>query len=155
MLNARIDRSVLKDPSWWHWALTVPLLALHLAGYWWALPAVIGLCVVAGGYFYWRLRQIGPYPVQVRVAYLALLLLGTLPGMNWIYWVPLAGTTAMVLVGYCPLIRALSLATWNRRETFSWPLVWRAFVREPCAGGLVAWPTTSSLPAVVCCSVRS
>lgn len=27
----RIDKNVVKDLSWWHWALTVPLLAIHLA----------------------------------------------------------------------------------------------------------------------------
>ncbi|MCO6044473.1 hypothetical protein NG895_11210 [Aeoliella sp. ICT_H6.2] len=153
MLESRFDFSVLKDPSWWHWAATVPLLALHLTGYSWALPAAIGLCVVAVGYFLHRLKRVRPYPVQVRVAYLALLLCGMLPGMNWIYWIPLVGTTAMVLVGYCPLLRLLSICPWNRIGPLSWPLVWRAFVREPCAGGLVSWPVDSSVPVAACCSL--
>ena len=66
-----------------------------MVGYAWAIPVAIGLCSMAGGYFLLRLGHVQPYPVQVRVAYLGLLLYGLLPGMNWIYWVPLFGTTAI------------------------------------------------------------
>jgi hypothetical protein len=155
MFKNRIDWNALKDLSWWHWALTVPLLAGHLAGCPWAIVTAIVLCALLGGYFMLHLKRLRPYPVQTRLAYLGLLLCGMLPWMNWIYWVPLIGTTAMVTVGYCPLLRLLSIAPWNRTEPLSWSLLWRVFVREPCAGGLLQWSSTSSLPASACCSVRA
>jgi hypothetical protein len=155
MFKNHIDWNVVKDLSWWHWALTVPLLAMHLAGYSWAILTAIGLCTLVGGYFMLRFKQLRPYPVQIRLAYLGLLLCGMLPWMNWIYWVPLVGTTAMVIVGYCPLLRLLSIANWNRTEPLSFSLLWQVFVRDPCAGGLVQWSSTSSIPVSVCCSVRA
>ena len=75
--------------------------------------------------------------------------------MNWIDWVPLFGTTAMVTGGYCPLLRFLGIAPWNRAEPLNFSLLWRLFVREPCAGRLLPWSAASSIPASACCSVRS
>jgi hypothetical protein len=153
MSDKVIRWNVLKDVSWWHWVLTIPLLAAHLAGVPWAIVAAMVLCAAAGSYFYLRLKQLRPYPVQVRIAYLGLLALGTVPGMHWLYWIPLVGTTVMVTTGYCPLIRTLSLAGWNRTEPFQWSLVWQAFFREPCAGGLLQWTTPTSLSTTSSCSL--
>jgi hypothetical protein len=136
MLETSINRSVLQDISWWHWALTAPLLAAHLAGVEWALAAAIMLCGLVGGYFYARVGQWRPYPVQIRLAYLGLLLVGSLPAMAWLHWVQVFGTTAMVMVGYCPLARALNLLPWNRNEPFTLALVWRSIFRDPTAGGI-------------------
>lgn len=124
------------DPSWWHWALTVPLLAAHLAGVADAIYLAIALCAVMAAWYLLKFRQLRPYPVQVRLAYLALLLIGTVPYMGWIYWVQLIGTSAMVLVGYCPLIRMLALAPWNRSEPFSLRLVKHVIVASR-SGGLL------------------
>jgi hypothetical protein len=155
MPNKLINRQVFADASWWHWLLTVPLLALHLAGHSWAIVATMVLCGIAGSYFMYRIRKFKPYPVQVRIAYLGLLVAGVFPGMQWIHWVQLFGTTAMVTVGYCPLIRMLSLAPLNRNEPLTVSLVWHAFVREPCAGGLIQWSVNSKNPTVACCSLPS
>ena len=153
MFRRMIDLRVFTDVSWWHWALTVPLLAAHLGGYPWAMVVAMGLCGCAAGYFLLRLRQFQPYPVQVRVVYLGLLAVGTLPWMQWVHWVQLAGTTAMAAVGYCPLLRILSIAPLNRTEPLTLALAWRVFVREPCAGGLVAWSAESQSPAAACCAL--
>jgi len=126
----------LVDPSWWHWAVTVPLLAAHLAGVADAIYLAIALCAAMAGWYLLKIRQLRPYPVQVRLAYLALLLIGTLPYMGWIYWVQLVGTSAMVLVGYCPLLRMLALAPWNRSEPISLGLVKNVIV-APRSGGLL------------------
>jgi hypothetical protein len=148
-----LDRQVFFDLSWWHWALTIPLLAARLAGYPGALLCAAGLCAAAGGYFWRRLRQVRPYPVQVRIAYLGLLAVGSLPWMQWLHWVQLFGTTAMVTVGYCPLIRLLSLAPPNRTEPLTAPLVWRVFVTAPGVGGLVKWPVAA--PSRMACGALS
>jgi len=153
MSKSMINRQVVTDASWWHWVLTIPLLAASLAGYSGAIVAAMAFCVVAGGYFLVRIRQFRPYPVQIRIAYLGLLAIGTLPGMQWVHWVQLIGTTAMVTVGYCPLIRMLSLAPFNRAEPLTLPLVWRVFFREPCHGGLVRWDAEGPSRAMDCCSM--
>ncbi|QDT73580.1 hypothetical protein I41_27690 [Lacipirellula limnantheis] len=153
MARATLDRHVLTDLSWWHWALTIPLLAAHLAGSFSALATATGLCIVVGGYFFHLIQRIRPYPVQVRIAYLGLLIVGVLPWMNWIHWIQLCGTTAMVTVGYCPLIRLLSLLPLNNDKPLTISLVWRAFVLQPCAGGLVKRRAKSPSAAVNCCSL--
>src|SRR5258708_3806508 len=114
--SRKIDRQVLTDLSWWHWACTVPLLAASLAGYPSAIVAAMVLCGAAGLYFLVRIQRLRPFPVQVRIAYLALLSLGLLPWMQWLHWIQLVGTCTMVVAGYCPLIRLLSLAPLNRTE---------------------------------------
>jgi hypothetical protein len=46
-----LDRQVVIEVSWWHWGLTIPLLAAHLAGYLYAIGVAMGLCAAVGGYF--------------------------------------------------------------------------------------------------------
>ena len=43
----------------------------------------------------------------------------------------------MVLVGYCPLARMLSLLPWNRRQPLSVALVRRTFLSAPVSGSIV------------------
>ena len=93
MSDIRLDRRVLSDAGWWHWILTVPLLAAHLAGVSNVLLAAMVLCALFGIYFLYRIRALRPYPVQVRIAYFAWLAVGLLPGMVWMHWIALCGTT--------------------------------------------------------------
>lgn len=131
MSNVILDRLVLLDISRWHWALTIPLLAAHLAGVsGMALSAII-LCGAVAAYFLVRLRRLRTYPVQIRLAYLGLLLVGMLPWMGWIHWIQLAGTTAMVNLGYFPFARTLSLAPFNREVPVAPSLLWHTFLLEP------------------------
>ena len=55
MSSAKFRREFLTDAGWWHWALTVPLVAAHLAGHRGAILAVMALCGVAGVYSYARI----------------------------------------------------------------------------------------------------
>ena len=153
MSKPTFNHQALTDLSWWHWAITIPLVACHLLGHAWAMPAVMLLSGIMAIYFYTRIRQIRPYPVQVRIAYVVWSAIGLLPYMHWMHWVQFFGTTAMVAVGYCPLIRMISLLSWNRSQPFTLALVWQTFVREPVADGLLTWPT--EMPATVCCSLPS
>jgi len=151
MTTPTLNRPALTDPSWWHWALTIPLVVLHLLGYPWAMPAVMAFSAVAAVYFWTKIKQLRPYPVQVRLAYVVWSAIGMLPYMQWMHWIQLFGTTAMVTVGYCPLIRMLSLLSWNRTQPFSQATLWHAFFKEPVAGGFFQWPTAA--PTAVCCSL--
>ena len=127
-----------KGPVWWYWLVTVGLLAVGLAGYFPAFYAAIALCVVQVGHFRQRSGSWVSFPVQVRVAYLGLLLLALWEPLRWIYWVQLVGTTAMVTVDYCFLARCLSLLPWNRSEPLTWRRFWRTFFSAPVSGRVAA-----------------
>jgi methanethiol S-methyltransferase len=150
-----VDGRVLSDPSWLHWVVTVPLLAGHLAGLAWALPATMALCAVMAGYYIIQLRAVKPFPVQVRLAYLVLLAVGTLPWMGWVHWLQIAGTTAMVVTGYCLLARALCLLPFNRDEPMSASLVRRILLAPVVGGGLLRWSASPAAGAHGSCSSRA
>jgi len=132
-----IDATRLRDPGWLHWAATAPLLAAHVAGVGGAIEAAMGLCLIAAGGQYVVHDSARAMPVQVRLAFLALLAVGLAPGMWWMHWSQLAGTSAMVIVGYCPLVRMLTLLPWNRRETLTRAFACRVFAAAPTGGLLV------------------
>jgi hypothetical protein len=155
MSSFAIDSQVFRDPSWRHWTATIPLVALALAGSSWATAAAMLLCAVAAVYYWVQLQRLRPFPVQLPLIYLVLLGVGTLPWMQWIDWVRLVGTTAMVTTGYCGLIRMLSLAPLNRTEPLTPSFLWRVFFRQPCSGGLVRWSADSAAPAAGSCSLAN
>ena len=65
-----------------------------------------------------------------------LLLLGLWEPLQFIHLVQLTGTAAMVLFGYCPLARAMSLLPWNRHEPLSAALIWRTIAELPRIGAV-------------------
>jgi hypothetical protein len=150
-----INLEALKDPSWWHWALTVPLLAADVSGIRYAIETAIVLCAAMTGYYLIRIRAVKPFPVQIRLGYLTWLMFGLIPGFFWMHWIALFGTTAMVTVGYCPLHRMLKLLPFNRNEPLTGALVWRVFVTDPCAGGLIRWSRENGSTEASPCSMSS
>lgn len=149
-----VQRDVLTDPSWWHWAITIPILVLHLTGVPGAIEVAIAICLGFTCVYYFRLRSLKPFPIQIRVVFLGLLLVGLLPGMAWVHWVQAIGTTAMVTVGYCLLARLLRLTSFNRTEPLTWSMVAQVLFKDPCSGGLLLG---SQVPVSTggCCSMRS
>jgi hypothetical protein len=123
--------------QWWYWAVTDALLVGGLLdwplGFW----PVIGFTVVQVMHYLGREGRVSAFPVQVRVGYLGLLLLGQWDPFYFVYWVQLMGTTAMVLVDYCALARLLSLMPWNRHEPLSFGLVLRTFLSPPMKGNIL------------------
>lgn len=152
MSRPKFDSRVVADPGWWHWTLTVPLLAAHFGGSLVALHYAVLLCAGMATYYAVRLRALSPMPVQVRLVYLALLACGLKPGLEWLHGVQLVGTTAMVATGYCPLVRLLSLFPGNRSEHLT-----RAYVGgilfAAAGGGLWNWSSPIALPSAACCSL--
>ena len=126
-----------KELSWWYWAVTAVLLICGLAGRFEAFYFAAALSGVQVVHFRLRERHFMAFPVQVRIAYTALLLLALWEPMNWLFWVPAIGTPAQVLFGYCTLARCLSLLPWNRREPLSRRLVWRTFISPPIKGNIL------------------
>ncbi|MEW5792622.1 MAG: hypothetical protein ACOY4L_00780 [Pseudomonadota bacterium] len=65
-----------KSVAWWYWLATVLLLGLGLlGGYFAAFYAAIVLTAIQVVHFALRDRSLASFPVQVRIAYLGLLLL--------------------------------------------------------------------------------
>lgn len=116
-----------RDIGWWYWLMTLPMLTAGLSGWSWGFAAAMVLCVIQVIHFAWRDSSFTAFPVQVRAAYLILLILGQWTPLHWILWVQLVGTSVRVLVGYCLLARTLSLLPWNRFEPWSMALLGRTY----------------------------
>ena len=125
------------DLGWCYWFMTVGLLGTGLLGWTAGVYLAMVLCAVQIAHVIGLTRDVTSFPVQVRVAYVGLLLAGLWGPLQWIHWVQLVGTTARVVVGYCFLARVLSLASWNRRQSLSLDFIARTFlsrqtVMPPC-----------------------
>lgn len=125
------------------WAVTAPLLAASLAGVSGALGAALGLCAVSTLYYGMTLQSLRPYRVQVRLGFMTVAGLALLPELHRVLWIPLVGTTAQVLVGYCPMARLLDLMPWNREGQLTWRAVIDVVTRPPGPEGLL---TTMAIP---------
>lgn len=130
---------------WRYWVLTVVLLYVGVGGYEPAFLAAIALSCVQVVHFQMREGSVAAFPVQVRIGFLLWLVIAQVPSLQWLYWVPVLGTTASVLFDYCPLARALSLAPWNRREPLSRALIKRTVLSAPVHGSILDLPTVASV----------
>lgn len=131
--------------GWWYWLAIVVPLGAWLAGYRWALAAVVAVCVVQVIHFRILEGSANAFPVQVRLAFLGMLLAGLWEPLRALHWVQLVGTTAFLLFGYCLLARLLSLLSWNRSEPCSVALVRRTlFSRPQCGNVLQGLPREAS-----------
>ena len=131
--------SRFRDIKWWYWLATAILLVVCLvAGWRQAIYVAIALTAVQLIQFAAREHDLTAFPVQVRAAYLGLLVIGLYPWLAFVHWIQLCGTWGMVVVGYCPLARMLSLLPWNRRQPLSISLVRRTFLSRPVPGSIVA-----------------
>ncbi len=126
-----------RSPGWWYWLATVLFLTAGVLGLPEALLGAVGITVVQLAHFAVRWRGLAAFPVQVRLAYLLLLLVALPAPLQWIYWLPTIGTWALVLFGYCPMARVVSLLPWNRKERFSLALVGRTFLSAPVRGNIL------------------
>ena len=131
-----------KDRDWGYWLVTDVLLIGGVTGWPWGMIPVIGLTVVQVTHYLAREKRVAAFPVQVRLGYLLLLLLGLYPPLGFIHWIQVAGTTAVVTVGYCPLARILALMPWNRRQPLSLRIIWKTIVTPPVDGSILAARTS-------------
>lgn len=122
--------------TWWYWLATDLLLAAALWGWGLGFAPAIGLTLLHTLHFRLREGSWTAFPVQVRIGYLLWLLAGLWSPLGWFHWIQVAGTTAMVLVDYCPMARMVSLLPWNRRSPLSPRLVWRTFASPPTRGSI-------------------
>ena len=129
------------------WFITDLLLAIGLILAPPVLWAAILFTAAHNAYFVATRPDASNFTLQVRFVYLGLLIAGQLPYAVWVNWVQLAGTTALLTVGYCPLARILSLAPWNRRQPMSLRLLRQAIFTPPFDGCILD-VTASAEPSV-------
>ena len=126
-----------RSVSWWYWAVSIPLLGAGIFGWEKGFILAAVLCIVQIIHFGIQDRSLKTFALQVRFAYLAYLLIAFAPPLRFLYWVPFIGASAMVLFGYCPMARFLSLMPWNRRQKFSWDLAKKTFFSPPVNGSIL------------------
>ena len=68
--------TTIHDLGWWYWFLTVGLLGAGLFGWPAGIYLAMVLCAVQVGHVVWLTQDLTAFPVQVRVAYLAILIVG-------------------------------------------------------------------------------
>ena len=79
--------------------------------------------------------RVAAFPVQVRLAYLLWVAIGTyVPYMTFLMYVTTVGLVGNLFFMYCPLARMLYLLPWNRDEGFSFDLMTRVFFSAPVDG---------------------
>ncbi len=118
-----------------YWQLTALLLTAHLAGWPWALACVLALNAIQALHFLLWHRNLRNLEVQVRLLYLALLVLGaSVPGLHWILVLQTAGLAVRLSVEYCLAARLMVLMPWNRNAPLSAGLVRRVFLTPPGPG---------------------
>ncbi len=123
--------------SWWYWLVTVCFLTAGVFGWPTGFQLAIGLTVFQLIHFAIREHSITAFPIQVRLGYLLLLLIALPEKLQLIYWIPMIGTWAQVLFGYCTMARMVSLLPWNRKEGFSLSLLKRTFFSAPVRGNIM------------------
>ena len=119
---------VKRDLNTAYWLLTAGLLAAGLTGWTAGIYLAIILTIIQVAHVLWLKREVTAFPVQVRLVYLAMLIVGLWGPLQWIHWLQLVGTSARVLTGYCLLARTLSLFPWNRQQPLSWDLLKRTYL---------------------------
>jgi hypothetical protein len=126
-----------KQLSWWYWFVTACLLTAGVAGYKIGFVLAIGLSLVQLIHFSIREKSMTAFTVQVRFWFLIVVLVALPEPMQIIYWLPVAGTWARSIFGYCLLARTLSLLPWNRQVPFSSGLLIRTFFSRPVRGSIM------------------
>lgn len=127
----------MRDVTWWYWFMTAILLGVWLAGSIHGLYALLTLTAVQVAHYRRRTGSAVSPAVQVRVAYLSLLLLGLWTPFHAVHWMQLVGTCVRLVFDYCALARALSLMPWNRRQPLTLRFVRRTFLTPPVRGNIL------------------
>jgi len=120
-----------------YWSATY--IGIFVSLFFWSEAIFISMLMVAihGLHMHLKTKRFHSFPMQVRIYFLMLLILGLAPGMFWIHWVQFAGVTSYFVFDYCPLARILSLMPWNRDKPLSWSLFKTAVFSRPVNGSIL------------------
>lgn len=133
----RVPRSEWLNQA--QWAVTAPLLLAGALGVGWGVPLALALCALGTIGYGLSLGSIRPYRIQVRLGFMAVVLVSQVPGLGGLLWIPVLGTTTQVLFGYCPMVRMLDLMPWNRGGAPGLRDVLETIVRPPGDEGLLSF----------------
>lgn len=140
----------LNDYTWWLWFIIASSLLVGLLvspiGLWLALT----LSAIQALAFVIKERSLSSFPVQLRIAYLLILLLCSIPALHILFWVPTIGTYALCFFGYCLLARILSLIPWNRTYSLTMQEVIATFTVAPDMHASDKARSASGCPGGVC-----
>ncbi|MEJ2180714.1 MAG: hypothetical protein P8Y28_09830 [Gammaproteobacteria bacterium] len=125
-----------KDAGWWYWLITAALLTFGVFGNHAGFVLAIGFTAFQLFHFVIREGGITRFPVQVRFWYLSLLIVSLPEQLQLLYWIPMIGTWAQVIFGYCTMARLVSLFPRNRATPFSLALVKKTFLSRPVRGSI-------------------
>jgi len=120
-----------------YWHLTTVALAAYFGG--WDAGLGVAIAVTAGQTIHFAVEQrnLRSFELQVRAAYLGLLLLGLVPSLSIIHVAQFVGLNARLMTDYCPMARTLALAPWNRTVPLSWSLVRWLLFSPPAPGSIL------------------
>lgn len=121
---------------WVYWLMTDILLILDVFKVADGLLWAIALTAIQVVHFRMETNSIRNFAVQVRIAYLLLLIVCLWAPLYWLIFLIILGTTAMVVFDYCFLARFMSLMPWNHSEKFSWSLIKNTFFTAPIEGSV-------------------
>ncbi|WP_130537603.1 hypothetical protein [Thiomicrorhabdus indica] len=124
------------DKVWTYWLITDALLILDVFGWAYGLIAASVLTAIQVIHFRVDTGRASSFPVQVRIAYLLLLMAALWPPLYWLIYPVILGTTAMVLVDYCFLARFMSIMPWNLNQPYSFNMIYKTFFSKPVSGSV-------------------
>ena len=135
----------LKEMDWWYWLVTDCLLLAYLTGWltgwsleWdWGLQLVMVWVLIHTTHYLVREKHITAFPVQVRLAYLLLLILGAYPPLGFLHWLQFLGTTVSLTDDYCFLARVMALMPWNRQRPLTLERAWNTIVAPPVSESIL------------------
>ncbi len=131
----RMTQSLRKKTVWGLWFITFAGLVLgffyrqfyEYVVYFSAAHTVL--------FFFLFALQLKAFPVQLRIAYLIWVVVGTyVPHMVILMYITTVGLASNLFVGYCPLARMMYLLPWNREESFSFGLLKSVVLTQPVPG---------------------
>jgi hypothetical protein len=126
-----------KKASWWYWLFISVFLTAGVLGRSSGFYAATVLSAAQLIHFLIKEGRPAAFPVQVRTAYLIFMTAALWEPLRVLYWLPLIGTWALVITGYCFLARFLTLMPWNRSEPLSAALIKRTFLSPPVKGNIL------------------
>lgn len=136
-----------KSISWWYWLVSAVLLFLWLFGWTEGFPLVLSLTLIQTFHFLIEEKKLTAFPIQIRIAYLIILLAGWMESLRFLHWIQAIGTSVIVVTGYCFLARALALMPWNRKQPLSLDLIRNTIFSPPVRGNIMqGLPKTRTTP---------
>lgn len=127
----------ITDAKWWIWASLAALLVAGFAGYDTARYAAMVIAACQAVAWLALHRSIRHFPTQVRTAYAVWMALSFMPLLAPMFWIQAAGTTLLVLFGYCPLARMLLFMPFNRKVPLTMKRAIRIIVHPPTSGSVL------------------